>query len=135
MSVAAYKNNIRETENPRDIERRILLRIAGEMDRSASDYDHAQDQSERLRILSEGLRETLAENIMFWSALKLDLADPNNQLPPDLRAALISLALWVERQSNAVIGGEKGVAALVSTNRAIAAGLAGQTPGPRAEEN
>ena len=134
MSVAAYKNNIRESENPRDIERRILLRLAGEMDRNATAYDAATDQSERLRILSEGLRDTLAENIMFWSALKVDLADPNNQLAPALRAALISLALWVERQSNEVIGGEKGVAALVSTNRAIAAGLAGQTPGPRAEE-
>lgn len=135
MSVAAYKNNIRETESPRDIERRILLQLAGEMDRNAAAYDAAQDASERIRILSEGLRETLAENIRFWSALKMDLADPDNKLAPPLRAALISLALWVERQSSAVIGGEKGVAALVSTNRAIAAGLAGQSPGPRAEEN
>jgi flagellar protein FlaF len=134
MSVAAYKANIRETENPRDIERRILLRIAGEMDRHAADYDAAGGAAERLRILSGGLRETLAENVKFWSALRFDLAEPGNALQPELRAALISLALWVERQTNAVIGGEKGLAALVSTNRAIAAGLAGQAPVPRDAE-
>jgi flagellar protein FlaF len=66
--------------------------------------------------------------------LKLDLAEPGNQLAPDLRAALISLALWVERQSAEVMGGERGLAALVSTNRAIASGLAGQAPRPQGTE-
>ncbi len=134
MSVAAYKTNIRETENPREIERRILLRITGEMDRYATPFDAAESQAERIDILSDGLRTTLAENIQFWSALRFDLADPDNRLPEELRAALISLALWVERQSSAVIGGDQGLAALVSTNRTIAAGLAGQAPGPRTEE-
>jgi hypothetical protein len=63
MSVAAYKSNIRETENPRDIERRILLRLVGEMDRHATEYDASRDKSERVAILAGGLRETLAENI------------------------------------------------------------------------
>jgi flagellar protein FlaF len=134
MSVAAYKSNIRETENPRDIERRILLRLVGEMDRHATEFDASREKSERVAILAGGLRETLAENIKFWSALKLDLAEPGNQLGPDLRAALISLALWVERQSAEVMGGERGLAALVSTNRAIATGLAGQAPRPQGTE-
>jgi flagellar protein FlaF len=134
MSVAAYKANIREVESPRDIERRILLRITGEMEDHATAFDTAKSKTERLNILSSGLRDALAENEQFWSALKFDLAEPGNKLPTELRASLISVALWVERQTNECLGGASGIAALVSTNRAIAAGLAGRAITPKETE-
>ncbi|MDG4648641.1 flagellar biosynthesis regulator FlaF [Roseibacterium sp. SDUM158017] len=130
MSIAAYKATIREIETPRNIERRIFARITADLEAHASAYDAAASNLDRLGILSGGLSAALNDNVMFWSALKHDLAEAGNQLPPDLRANLISLALWVERQTAVVLGGEAGVAALISTNRAIVAGLAGNAPRP-----
>ncbi|MEM9475719.1 MAG: flagellar biosynthesis regulator FlaF [Pseudomonadota bacterium] len=125
MSIAAYKQNIREVEAPRDIERRVLSRITSDIERHAENFDAAETSLARLNILANGLAIALAENQQFWMALKHDLAEQDNLLPPDLRASLISLALWVERQSNAIMSGEAKVAPLVSINRSVADGLRG----------
>ncbi len=129
MSIAAYKSNIRHTESPRQIERRILSRLTGALEAHAA-FDTAPSKAIRLNILSSGLRETLAENQKFWNELKHDLAFPGNALPPDLRAGLISIALWVDRQTNAVMGGEPGVAALADINRTIITGLSATPAAP-----
>ncbi|MEM9972742.1 MAG: flagellar biosynthesis regulator FlaF [Pseudomonadota bacterium] len=125
MSLAAYKRNIREVEAPRDIERRVLSRITSEIERIAEEFDRAETRLARLNILANGLAIALAENQQFWMALKHDLADEGNQLPPDLRASLISIALWVERQTNAIMSGEAKVAPLASINRSVTDGLRG----------
>lgn len=125
MSIAAYKQNIRQVEAPRDIERRVLSRITSDIEIKKDEFDAAETRSVRLSVLANGLGYALAENQQFWMALKHDLADQNNQLPTELRASLISLALWVERQTNGVISGEAKVAPLVSINRSITDGLRG----------
>jgi len=130
MSIAAYKRTIKESESPRQIERRILSRITGQLEQNARAFDEAQDSLTRLTLLADGLRESLSENQAVWGALKYDLADTENALPPELKAQLLSLALWVERQTGNVLGGAPGVGALAAINRNIVNGLAGQAPGP-----
>lgn len=125
MSIAAYKQNIREVEAPRDIERRVLSRITADIEHKKDEFDTAETRRERLSVLAHGLGHALAENQQFWMALKHDLADQDNQLPTELRASLISLALWVERQTNSVISGEAKVAPLVTVNRSVTDGLRG----------
>lgn len=127
MGISAYKSVIRESETPRNLERRILARITGDLERRWEDFDYAEDGVEQLSVLASGLRDALEQNIRFWAVLRHDLASPGNALPPDLRAGLLSLALWVERQTSAVLGGTPGVAALVEVNRSVLAGLSGQT--------
>ena len=126
MSIAAYKTTIRESETPRQIERRILSRLTGQMAAQAETFDRAESNLERAMLLADGLRDNLAHNQKFWGELQFDLAQPGNELPAELRAGLISLALFVDRQTNAVMGGNAGVGALVEINRSIVAGLAGQ---------
>ncbi|MDP5333961.1 MAG: flagellar biosynthesis regulator FlaF [Paracoccaceae bacterium] len=123
MSITAYKTTIRHSESPRQIERRILSRLTGELEAHGA-FDTAETASARLDILSSGLRDALIENQKFWTELKYDLALPENALPPALRAGLLSLALWVDRQTAAVMGGQPGVRALAEINRSISAGLA-----------
>ncbi|MGC9370111.1 MAG: flagellar biosynthesis regulator FlaF [Paracoccaceae bacterium] len=130
MSIAAYKRTIRESETPRQIERRILSRITGQLEQHAQNFDSAEARSDRQSMLASGLRTSLNENQAMWRAMRHDLAAEGNALPPELRASLLSLALWVDRQSAAVMGGEKGVGALVAINRSIIAGLSGQAPRP-----
>ena len=128
MSIAAYKTTIRESETPRQIERRILSRVTGQLAARAEAYDRAESKLDRGAILADGLRDDLATNQKFWHELQFDLAQPGNGLPAELRAGLISLALFVDRQTSAVMGGNAGVGALVEINRSIVAGLAGQAP-------
>ncbi|MPQ95064.1 flagellar biosynthesis regulator FlaF [Thioclava sp. JE_KL1] len=133
MSVAAYKRTISETESPRQIERRILSRVTGELEAFLADYDSAS-QAGRGAILAQGLRTALWENERIWTALRDDLAEPANQFPADLKAALISLALWVERETQVVMGGGGAVAPLVEVNRNIIRGLSGDAGEPVAAE-
>ena len=131
MTVAAYRRTIRESETPRQIERRILSAITGRLEATAAAFDRSASRAERSQLLAAGLREALAENQALWIALRDDLAQPANALPPPLRAALISLALWVERQTAQVLGGSAGILALVEVNSNVIAGLAGHAPGLR----
>lgn len=128
MSIAAYKSTIRQSESPRQIERRILSRLTGQLEAHAA-FDTATGL-ERIEILARGLRAALAENQIFWNELKYDLAQPGNALSPELRAGLISIALWIDRQTSAVMGGDPGVMALAEINRNIIAGLAGTPAHP-----
>jgi flagellar biosynthesis activator protein FlaF len=127
MSINAYKTTIRQSESPRQIERRILVRLTGALEAHAA-YDKLDSSVQRIDILAKGLRDALAENQKFWSELKHDLSQPENQLPPNLRAGLLSLALWIDKHTAAVLGGQTGVMALVEVNRAIITGLATSSP-------
>lgn len=127
MSVSAYKRTMRETESPREIERRIFSRITAALATYAETHDNAESEMARMQVMAGSLKQALAENIRLWSALKADLAHPDNALQPDLRAGLLSLALFVERQTRLVLRGEGKVAPLVSTNQRIIEGLAGNS--------
>lgn len=124
MSVAAYKQTIRAVESPRDIERRVISRITSELEATSAEFDQSSSKVVRLKILNDGLSLALAENQRLWSALKHDLADEGNNLPPDLRASLIGIALWVERQTSSVLAAEANVEPLIAVNRSICSGLA-----------
>ena len=132
MSIAAYKSTIRQSESPRQIERRILSRLTGALEAHVA-YDTAVT-FERVQILSNGLRAALSENQTFWNELKYDLAQPENALSPELRAGLLSIALWVDRQTGAVMGGQPGVRALADINRSIITGLSAPKPAQSSAE-
>lgn len=123
MSIAAYKRTIRESETPRQIEARVFARITGELTRFGAEYGAAANNEERNRILADGLRNALAKNQKLWIALRDDLASERNGLPPQLRAQLLSIALWVERQTLQVVGGRPGLQALIDVNNSILGGL------------
>jgi flagellar protein FlaF len=60
----------------------------------------------------------------LWSALLEDLATPQNDLPHDLRAALVSVGLWVMREAEAVRQRRSSsLRGLIEVNEMIGAGL------------
>lgn len=128
MSVAAYKRTQRVSETPRDIERQIFSRVTAALSSSAQSFDAASDNRSRMAILSGSLQLALAENIRLWSVLRADLSHADNALAPELRAQLISLALFVERHTTAVIGGTGPLQVLVDVNRSVIDGLSGLAP-------
>ncbi|WP_411839726.1 flagellar biosynthesis regulator FlaF [Paracoccus sp. ME4] len=128
MSLNAYRRTIREVATPRETERQILSRLNGRLFPMIGAFDTA-DKIDRLRMLSEGLRDALADNLKFWMVIRLDLISPSNQLPPALRADLISISSFVERHTAAILGGRGDLKPLVDMNDSIIGGLSGQATG------
>jgi len=72
------------------------------------------------------LARAAAANADLWSTLAADLADDGNDLPDDLKARLLSLAIFSIRQSHRAIAGNAEPAALIDINLAIMKGLRGE---------
>lgn len=68
--------------------------------------------------------EAINDNRRLWHALENDLAQDTNLLPEDLKAKLISVAIWVERHSQLAEAGKARLDALVTVNETIMKGLA-----------
>ncbi|MXP10468.1 flagellar biosynthesis regulator FlaF [Pseudoblastomonas halimionae] len=113
MSLAAYQSVRRLSEAPRDTEHRLMGQITGEM-------INARDAQKE----GAQLAEPLHRNREMWNLFSADCAAPGNQLPDQLRASLISLALWVDRFSSEVIAGRESIEDLIDVNRTVMEGLA-----------
>ena len=75
MSIAAYRNTLRESDSPRHIERRLLAEASARIEAFAASYDGAASRYDKLNILAAGLREALIRNQSLWAALRLDLSE------------------------------------------------------------
>ena len=89
------------------------------------------DRSIALLVAARGKgalsRETI-EAILFmnrvWTALIEDLGHPDNQLPRELRANLISIGLWLLREGEAIRQGQsKNIDGLIDVTQIIRDGI------------
>jgi flagellar biosynthesis regulator FlaF len=111
-ALTAYGAVIRETENPRTIEYRVLARAAAMLELATlSDAGPAD------------LPAAIHENRMVWTAFAADLAEDGNSFETMLRARLLSLARWVFAESDRVLRTRKSPQALIDVNRAVMLGL------------
>jgi flagellar biosynthesis activator protein FlaF len=111
---AAYKSIIRRTESPRDIEYRVFAQVTAALHEAT-----APDSHFTVRI------QAAHRNRELWQTLACDLVDDDNALPDDLRAKLISLAIWVTGETSRVIRGGGSLQALIDVNSSIMQGLQG----------
>ena len=72
------------------------------------------------------LAAAVHDNRQFWRLASHDLAQDGNRLPAKLRAQLLSLAGFVERETGRVLAAGTTPAALIEINRALARGLFNQ---------
>lgn len=132
MSINAYRKTIADTQPPRDIERRLLSGVTSQLVEYGR-FDSLVESEEKLNALSNGLGDVIWHNQKIWLALKFDLVEEKNALPPPLRAGLLSLALWVERHSVGVMRGTHKIKPLIDVNLSIIKGLSGDAT-PQVEE-
>jgi flagellar protein FlaF len=112
MTVKAYQNTQRVTENPRATEYRIFGKITGVL----------------MDVQKNGanpgpLAEALDWNRRLWRTLADDCLDDRNQLPKDVRAKIVSLSLWVTKYSKKVAREGAPIDPLIQVNRTIMQGL------------
>lgn len=118
MSVSAYKKTIKETESPRNIEKRVFTRVT-------LDLESLNDTPEN--ALNEETKNALWANQKLWMTLRSDLVLPENSLPAGLKAQLISLGIWVDNHTQKVLQGNAKISDLIEINRSIISGLEGKS--------
>ncbi len=72
---------------------------------------------------STALTAAVHMNTELWTLLANDLASPGNELPDQLKARLISLAIFSIRHGYRTLAGDASVGILIEINRSIMAGL------------
>jgi len=118
MSVAAYQRASQNSENTKQTEYRAF-----------AIFTRALEQAE-----AEGpvaVVKAVADNRQLWLTLQIDLASPENKLPKELRAQLISIAIWVNKYSRPAMKREASLEPLIAVNKQIMEGLRGTSkPAP-----
>lgn len=124
MSLNAYQKTQTAAESPRDTEYRLFAQVT-----------RALKVAQESGVRDQAFFEALDWNRRMWSTLSSDCAMDGNGFPQELRAEIISLALWVSQYSTQVAQGEEDIDALIDINRTIMEGLAtkpGAETGPAA---
>jgi len=111
MSVAAYRQSMRDTITPRELEHRVFAQVTAELEACG----RAGDRFAIIRAVDRNRR--------LWGAMVTDLAGQDNLLPAALKAGLISLGLWVNRYSGTVLTEDSPVQPLIDVNRTVMQGL------------
>ena len=122
MSVQAYQQAAQRAETPRDIEYRLF----GQVTRALMDASLAQAGEIGVRM------DALDWNRRLWSVLAADCAHPGNLLPESVRANIISLSLWVNRHTTAIMRNEAEFGPLIDVNKLIMQGLEPRAEAPAA---
>lgn len=114
MGARAYQQTMDSIADPKVSEAKVISAVTNGLERHAEEGRH-----------SGPLRDYLIKNQKLWSALRSDLSSSDNTLPTDLKAKLVSLSLWVDRQTSAFLTGGGGISEIIAVNRSLAAGLCG----------
>jgi flagellar biosynthesis activator protein FlaF len=113
----AYGQVIRQTETPREIEHRVFAQITAGL------------ESVSVTPLPGTRAEAISRNRELWRLLTFAALDDNNALPVRLRANIIGLGRWVERECARTLRDNAPLDGLIETNRIIMRGLAPAVPG------
>jgi flagellar protein FlaF len=108
-----YGKIMRDTESAREIEYRVFEQVT-----------IALEDAERPDAHFTSRIAAAHRNHELWLTLTCDLASDDNELPAPLRARLISLGLWVMKETQRVMRNATTLSDLIEVNRSIIRGLA-----------
>jgi flagellar protein FlaF len=111
-AASAYGRVMRKTESPRNIEYQVFAQATAAMQDAV-----APNAPFTARIAATH------RNRELWDTLACLLACEENSLPERLRAQLISLALWVTRETRHVMRDNLPLTDLIEVNRTVMQGL------------
>jgi flagellar protein FlaF len=116
MSLHAYQTASTRDEDPRSTEYRLFAQVTRAL-MTASELDPSEI-GKRIDVLDWNRR--------IWSNLAADCASVDNALPEQVRAAIISLSIFVSKHTSVVMRGKDDFEVLIDINRTIMQGLAPQ---------
>jgi flagellar biosynthesis activator protein FlaF len=114
MTLQAYQNTQRITEDSRSTEYRLFGQVTG-----------ALIDVQKAGQAGPPLVDAIDWNKRLWRTLAADCMDDRNQLPQDVRAKIVSLSLWIAKYSRRVTREGASLDPLIEVNRTIMQGLKG----------
>ncbi|WP_162913220.1 flagellar biosynthesis regulator FlaF [Rhodospirillaceae bacterium SYSU D60014] len=112
-AIRAYEQTKRTFIDPRVAERTVFERVTAQLRHAA-----------QLASRTSEFHEAVHANRRLWAAVIADVADPGNTLSTEMKEGLISLGLWVQRESTTAAMGRTELSALIDVNEAVINGLA-----------
>ncbi len=109
---AAYAKVQSVTRSHRDTEYQVLAAVTGALTRVRDGEGSLQDKI-----------KAVLWNDKVWSTFMCDLSSPDNSLPKSLKGALLSLAIWVAKETQLVIDNNANLDGLININKQIMEGL------------
>ena len=122
MSLRAYQQAASRAEAPKDAEYRLF----GQVTRALIVASEAPVTDFAVRI------DAIDWNRRLWSTLAQDCSGPDNKLPAQIRAGIISLSLFVGRHSSEVMRGEDNFDTLIEINKMMMQALSQRADAPAA---
>ena len=114
MTLQAYQNTQRITEDSRSTEYRLFGQVTG-----------ALIDVQKAGRNGGPLVEAVDWNKKLWRTLAADCMDERNKLPQDVRAKIVSLSLWIAKYSRQVTRNGAPLDPLIEVNRNMMQGLKG----------
>ena len=114
----AYAQTQKSSMSSREIEAMAFTKAALKLEdakKSLDDYD--------------GYASALKFNQLLWTIIQADIVDQENQLPPQIKANILSLSIFVDKQTIKALADtdEKHLEVLIGINKNLAEGLISQT--------
>ncbi|MED5225645.1 MAG: flagellar biosynthesis regulator FlaF [Pseudomonadota bacterium] len=117
--IDAYKKALNKTASSRNAEYRLLAQVtAALIEAKEADGDMRKNPA-KMKMLAHALNW----NNEVWSTFMDDCRSEDNKLPEKLRGGILSLGIWVNKETQAALNGDVGLDALISVNRDIMKGL------------
>ena len=112
---SGYASAAAPVRTPRGTEYEVFARVTRELKATA------EQKTRNFPAFAEALNR----NRQLWTILAADVADPDNALPPPLRARLFYLAEFTGQHTSKILTGDADPAILVEINSTIMQGLRG----------
>lgn len=111
MAQRAYAPTAAPIKSDRSIEYDVIARITYRLKAAVELKDF------------NAMLHALQENRKLWRTFAINVADPANELPKDLRARIFYLAEFTDKHTSKVIGEKASAVPLLEINTAIMRGL------------
>ena len=112
--VAAYQQQQKRNLSPREVEAMAFTKAAVILEEAKKHANNIDEYSKALRF-----------NHLLWTIIQADLTDPENELPDEIKANVMSLSIFVDKQTTKTLRSATpaDLDVLININRNLAAGL------------
>lgn len=112
--VAAYQQQQKRNLSPREVEAMAFTKAAVLLEDAKQHVNNIDEYSKALRF-----------NHLLWTIIQADLTEPENELPDEIKANVMSLSIFVDKQTTKALRSSTpgDLDVLININRNLAAGL------------
>ena len=128
--VDAYKRTLNQTGSTRDTEFRLLGQVTTALINAQKIAGETKADPTKMAQFADALNW----NNQVWDLFADDCGTAGNQLPRELRGAIVSLGIWVKKETQAALNGSGDLDSLIAVNRDIMKGLRNSAANQQAQE-